>query len=1081
MSDRDGDRERGDPPGVPGLGARRLVRILGTCTVDGVVDGEGAPPPVDLSAMQRTMLARLSLARPGSADIDELIEAIWSGSPPATARTSVHNQMSRIRTRLGADAVHTDAGRYTLVLPTDAEIATSQLGFVEQSVAEGRFAEAMDAAEGLLGWWRGIPLHELADLDGARHERRRLLEVHRSLETLHLEAAVGAGRPAVAIPEAERLVADAPEDEHRWVLLIRALELAGRRGDALGAYERARRTLASQLGISPGAELRAAESSVLNDAGAERVVDASPLVGRSELMDSALQRCDAGEPLLLVGETGIGKSRVIEELARRLRRRGATVAISSCSLHPDTAVATLRELADSLGVSLDDALPPPRGFVSAVTRLADSGADVVLIVDDIDRAGPTSTMTMCTAAAVDGVMLLATATETEVLPSDLTDAAMVLDPLGSTQQAELAAGLTSGQDEPDDGQLEWLTEMSGGNPAILEHMLDDPMWPVGSAPPGPTGDALMGPSPALRDVIRRRLDRLGATTHATLEVAAVCGPSCAADVLAELTPKHGVARAVAASLLVESDDEEGRAVISFRHGAVRRILYDDLSPGRRMEVHHRAAGLLRASGASVESIAMHSLAAAEVDPVAAVEDAFAAARATAGHAAHADSAQWYDRALAACERTDADERHRVAALIGLADSLRLAGSTDQEAALFTAVDAAFTLGDKQLIGDAAFAVLQLGSTTESGPMHARAIDVAEHALRLVEDPDQKALIAGAASLTYSMTGNSAVCRGLFLEAEGAATASATRRHVLPFAYLGLGHPRDLQMRERITDELLDLGRTDDDPVALFEGLQLSFSVGLQRCDGGRVRDAVAESARLIERVGDVGRRWALAYQTAAVAHLDGDLDLAESHAEEALALFSSTSPSRAFAAYGAQILMIRLAQGRMDELIETIEGLVAEQPGVPAWNAALALGAGTPRAGSCQQPRPCGTRRRRGGLHLDGGPPHRWPGGSDCGRHGDPHPLHRPPRALLRARFMAGNLLLRSGRHGARTAALGEQRSGPSCPPSHRGARVRTKSWLAAVRSRGALTLRGELDRPTSRSIGWHSVEERHPVRDRSC
>jgi hypothetical protein len=100
---------------------------------------------------------------------------------------------------------------------------------------------------------------------------------------------------------------------------------------------------------------------------------------------------------------------------------------------------------------------------------------------------------------------------------------------------------------------------------------------------------------------------------------------------------------------------------------------------------------------------------------------------------------------------------------------------------------------------------------------------------------------------------------------------------------------------------------------------------------------VAELADLVLRVGDVGREWALRYMQAAVAHLDDDLEGAERLAEEGLAVFNDVSPSRAFAAYGAQLLVIRVAQGRVGELADTAAALVEDQPGVPAWHAALAL------------------------------------------------------------------------------------------------------------------------------------------------
>jgi len=153
----------------------------------------------------------------------------------------------------------------------------------------------------------------------------------------------------------------------------------------------------------------------------------------------------------------------------------------------------------------------------------------------------------------------------------------------------------------------------------------------------------------------------------------------------------------------------------------------------------------------------------------------------------------------------------------------------------------------------------------------------------------------------------------------------------------LGHPADLDARQRMTAELLALAADADDPVATFEGHHLDFSVALQRADGPRVRAALAALRELGPRSGQVGQDWAVGYLEAAVAHLDDRLDDAERWAEEAMGRFAAVAPARAFAAYGGQLLAIRMAQGRIAELGEALAALVAEQPAVPAWNAALSL------------------------------------------------------------------------------------------------------------------------------------------------
>lgn len=84
----------------------------------------------------------------------------------------------------------------------------------------------------------------------------------------------------------------------------------------------------------------------------------------------------------------------------------------------------------------------------------------------------------------------------------------------------------------------------------------------------------------------------------------------------------------------------------------------------------------------------------------------------------------------------------------------------------------------------------------------------------------------------------------------------------------------------------------------------------------------------VDEAGDVGRRWQLLYQLAAAAHLDDDLESSERLSEDALSLVAAVSATRALAAYGGQLLAIRLAQGRVAELADTFESMVADQPEV---------------------------------------------------------------------------------------------------------------------------------------------------------
>jgi DNA-binding SARP family transcriptional activator/tetratricopeptide (TPR) repeat protein len=918
-----------DEPAVEPTTTRRVL-VLGPCAIEHA-DGSLGP---ELSSVQRTLLARLAIARPAAVELDELIEAVWGEDPPATAKTSLHNQISRIRRTHGAGTITTTSDRYELGVATDAEAAADALVRIELSVLEGDVVGAHRLASATLELFRGVPFADLDDAHGARERRVQYEELHRSLETIRLETAIGAGLTGWAVPEAERLVAATPHDERRWALLVRSLGATGRRGDALGAYDRARRVIATELGLLPGDELRAAEAEVL---GAAKVLTHRRrlrTVGRSALVAGVVDAATAGTSSLLVGETGIGKTRVLDEVRRELTRQSFSVARAAFPLHPGSAIATLEELADELNRELDPRLPPVVAFDRAVADAA-IGRPVALCVDDLDRAGPTSLSALRTAGAHPGVVVVATATD----PPErwrATIAHVEVEALPPDHVADLAAQVLA--QPPDVEQVRWLHSMSGGNPSLVEHLLDEL-----SSDPGPDD---VERTSEMRELIRRRLDRLPASTRLALEVAAVCGSVVPSTLLRALAPAAGIDGSLAESLLIESPHgaaaDAGQSAVpagtslSFRHGAVRQILYDDLAPGRRAELHHAAADILDDLGAPAGRIAAHAVAAADLDRASAIDWSTSAGAEATALGAHADAATWHGRAVDLASAHHDPERH-VAALIAQADALRLSGSPEQERALFEASEAATALGDPDLIADAAFALLQLGATTESGSLHEQAVAVADAALDVVLDPDRRARIAGAASLTHSMTGAAQRCRDLFLEAVASARSDQTRREILPFAYLGIGHPADLELREQLTDELIELGERADDPVALFEGHQLAASVAMQRADGERLRASIAELDTLIVRLGDVGRRWAVLYLRAAGEHLDGDLDAAEATSEAALELFAPISPSRAIATHGAQLLPIRLAQGRFGELRDTFEALVADQPGVPAWHAALAL------------------------------------------------------------------------------------------------------------------------------------------------
>src|SRR5919197_1283339 len=177
----------------------------------------------------------------------------------------------------------------------------------------------------------------------------KLLQVYvsrlRNALELAIDADLAAGRHREVIGELDALVAAQPLRERLHAQRMLALYRAGRQADALQAYRHARGVLVEELGIEPGRELRQLHEAILRqDPGLELAASAmqpraeapgGAFVGRepelAELMaglDDAL--AGRGRLFLVVGEPGIGKSRLADEVMRHARARGARVLVGRC-------------------------------------------------------------------------------------------------------------------------------------------------------------------------------------------------------------------------------------------------------------------------------------------------------------------------------------------------------------------------------------------------------------------------------------------------------------------------------------------------------------------------------------------------------------------------------------------------------------------------------------------------------------------------------------------------------------------------------------------------------------------------------
>jgi DNA-binding SARP family transcriptional activator len=345
-------------------------RLLGPLEV--LADGE----PVPLAgAKQRALLAVLLFEGGRVVSNDHLVEALWSGEPPATAQASLHNLVSQLRAVLGPDAIERRAPGYRLRLE-DAEL---DLARVRRLVDEARPADLPRRAQLLaqaLGCWRGDPLPELAYEAFARAELARLDELRLTILEEHAETELTLGRHAELVEELTAAVRAHPLRERLRGQLMLALYRAGRQAEALEVYRRGRDALVGQLGIEPSPLLQRLQTSILRQEPLHALAGTAPAPDHFAEVARAL-----GE-----GRVTVVLATDAEPLATELARRFGLDADRPELPRVAQAVATLNgsgPLYDTLhGLLEQDGVPGAvhRFLASLPARLRERGLPPPLVV-----------------------------------------------------------------------------------------------------------------------------------------------------------------------------------------------------------------------------------------------------------------------------------------------------------------------------------------------------------------------------------------------------------------------------------------------------------------------------------------------------------------------------------------------------------------------------------------------------------------------------------------------------------------------------------------------------------------------------
>ena len=320
------------------------VRVLGSVELV----GEDGVVPLG-PAKQRRLLAALVIDAGGVRSSDQLIDALWGESPPASAAKLLQIYVSQLRKLLPTGAsIRTGGFGYALELEREALDAAR----FERLLAEGRdalnrgsAALAVSLLRRALALWRGAAYGEFAYEAFARWESERLEELRLDCCEEEIEAELRLGRHAELVPELQALAEAHPLRERLRAQLMLALYRSGRQADSLEVYADTRAVMRDQLGLEPGPELRELERRILNhdpDLFAEHAeaeesstlpLPANALLGRErELRElrALLLRGDV-RLLVLTGAGGTGKTRPPSRRHERQRLRSRTARCSFLS------------------------------------------------------------------------------------------------------------------------------------------------------------------------------------------------------------------------------------------------------------------------------------------------------------------------------------------------------------------------------------------------------------------------------------------------------------------------------------------------------------------------------------------------------------------------------------------------------------------------------------------------------------------------------------------------------------------------------------------------------------------------------
>lgn len=237
---------------------------------------DGRPVQVRRGRPRRLLLSLL-LRRGDPVPQETLVDQLWGDEPPVNADNALHILISYLRRAVAGQRLRIDRAPpgYRLVVgPGDVDAFRFEELVARATAAEGDPGAKLGLASEALSLWRGPALAEAADDAFAQGTIARLDELRVQAHEIRGAALLALGRHDEALLDLGQLVREHPFREGLHGQLALALYRAGRQADALAALDRARSSLAEELGLDPGPQLQALGRQILRQDPALDVVPA---------------------------------------------------------------------------------------------------------------------------------------------------------------------------------------------------------------------------------------------------------------------------------------------------------------------------------------------------------------------------------------------------------------------------------------------------------------------------------------------------------------------------------------------------------------------------------------------------------------------------------------------------------------------------------------------------------------------------------------------------------------------------------------------------------------------------------------